>query len=110
MNLIKIILQKHANLLEFVVTDGWLFYLYQRVNFLWRVSTTSRHVVTEFLWIEICILFLFYICTYVSEYNISDELIINVYLTPSMYVATSGAASAGKTLNMFQNKVPKINM
>ena len=110
MGFIKIFLYKHADLLEFVLTDSWLLYLYQIMHFLRRALTTSRPVVTESLCIKICTLFLYDICTYASEYHIPDELIINVDLTQSKYVATSKATIAGKTLNMCQNRVPMINM
>lgn len=55
--LIKSNLQKLETLLETTVTDDWLHFLYQRVNFVRRSLITSRPVVTESLWIKTQTLF-----------------------------------------------------
>jgi hypothetical protein len=96
MGLIKSNFQKYGGLLDFAVTDGWLNYLYRRMNFVRRTVTTTRPIVTEALWIEMQTLFLNDICTLVKKYNIPDELIINVDQTPSKYVPTSSVTMAEK--------------
>ena len=82
--------------MEFTESHGWLYSLHKPINFVRRTVTTSRPVVTETLWIGIRTLFLHDICTLVQTYNIPDELIINVYQTPSKYVPTSSVSMAEK--------------
>ena len=82
-------------ILEFTATDGWLYSLYKRMNFVRRTVTTSRPVVTEALWIEIRTLFLHGICSLVQTY-IPDEFIINVDQRPSKHVPTSSVIIAEK--------------
>ena len=53
MGLIKSNLHLHGGYLKFTATDGWLYSLYKRMNFVRRTVPTSRPVVTEALWIEI---------------------------------------------------------
>ena len=96
MGLIKSNLHLYGVYLVFSATDGWLYCLYKRMNFVRRTVTTSRPVVTEALWIEIRTLFLHNICTLVQTYNIPDELIINADHTPSNYVPTSSVTMAEK--------------
>ena len=47
MGLVKSNLHLYGGYLEFTVTDGWLYSLYKRMNFVRRTVTTSRPVVTE---------------------------------------------------------------
>ena len=100
MGLIKSNLHLYGGYLEFTTTDGWLYSLYKRMDFVRRTVTTSRSVVTEVLWIEIRTLFLHDICTLVQTYNIPDELIINVDLTPLKYLSTCSVTMAEKTPSM----------
>lgn len=55
--LIKSNLQKFETLLETIVTDDRLHFLYQRINFVRRSLITSRPVITESLWIKTQTLF-----------------------------------------------------
>ena len=96
MGLIKSNLHLYGGYLEFTATDGWLYSLYKKMNFVRRTVTTSRLVVTEALWIEIWTLLLHGICTLVKTYNIPDELIINADQTASKYVPTSSVIIAEK--------------
>ena len=80
--------------MEFTATDGWLYSLYKRINFVRRTVTTSRRVVTEALWTEIRTLFLYDISTLVQTCNSPDEPIKNVDQTPSKHVPTSSAIMA----------------
>ena len=66
------------------------------MNFVRRIVTTSRPVVTEALWIEIRTSFLHGICTLVQTHNIPYELIINIDQTPSKYVPFSSVTMAEK--------------
>ena len=85
MGLTKSNLARYGNLLEFVVTDGWLDYLYKRMNLVRRFVTTSRPHVTKALWREVRTTFLYDICVVVQKY-ILNELIINVDQAASKYV------------------------
>ena len=96
MGLIQSNLHLYGGYLEFTATDGWLYSLYKKMNFVRRTVTTSRLVVTEALWIEIRTLLLHGICTLVKTYNIPDELIINADRTASKYVPTSSVIIAEK--------------
>ena len=68
MGFIKSNLHFYGGYLEFTTTDGWLYSLHKRMNFVRRTVTTSRLVATEALWIEIRTLFLHDICTLVQTY------------------------------------------
>ena len=48
-DLIKNNLYLYGGYLEFAATDGWLYSLYKKTNFVQRTVTTSRPVVTEAL-------------------------------------------------------------
>ena len=96
MGLIKSNLARYGNLLEFVVIDGWLNYLYKRMNLVQRFVTTSRPTVTKELWLEVQTTFLYDICVVVQKYNIPNELIITVDQTPSKYVTTGNITMAEK--------------
>ena len=78
LGLIKSNLHLYGGYLEFTETDGRLYSFYKRMNFVRRIMTKSRPVVTEALWIEIRTSFLHGICTLVQTHNIPYELIINV--------------------------------
>ena len=95
-NLIKSNLARYGNLLEFVVTDGWLDYLYKRMNLVARCVTTSRPTVTKALWLEVQATFLYNICVVVQKYNIPNELIINVDQPPAKYVTTGNITMGRK--------------
>ena len=81
-----------VDVLEFVLADGWLHYLYKRMDFV--QNTSERPVLIESLWIEIDTFFWFNVCTYVGKYHILDKLIKSVCQAPSKYVATSNATTA----------------
>ena len=96
MGFIKSKLHLYGGYLKFTGTDGWLYSLYKRMDFIWRTVTTSRLVATEALWTEIRTLFLHDICTLVQTYNITDELIINANQTTSKHMPTSSVTMAEK--------------
>ena len=62
--------------------------LYKRMNFSSRTATISRPVITRSVREEVRTTFLHDIVSVCIEYDIPDELIINVDQTPSKYVAT----------------------
>ena len=96
MGLIKSDLVKFGQYLDFVVTDGWVQSLYKRMNFTRRIVTTSRPIVTKSLWIETRTQFLHDIAHAVANYDIPNELIINVDQTPSKYVPTESVTMTEK--------------
>ena len=66
------------------------------MNFARRAATTSRPVITCFLWIEAKSQFLHYISDKVLHYNIPGKLIIIADQTPSKYVATDNVTMPSK--------------
>ena len=96
--------------MEFTTTDGWLYSLYKKMNFVRRTVTVSRPVVTVALRIEIRTLFLHDIWTLVQTYNIPDELIINVDQIPSKYVPTSIITMQKKIPSMCRRKELMISV
>ena len=77
-------------------TNGWVDYLYRRLNFSRRCSTTLRPAITRIIWNEVRHIFLHDIAEAVIKYNIPDELILNVDQTPSKYVSVDRITMAEK--------------
>ena len=96
MGFIKSNLSKYGSYLDFNVTNGWVDYLYRRLNFSRRCSTTSRPAITRIIWNEVRHIFLHDIAEAVIKYNIPDELILNVDQTPSKYVSVDRITMAEK--------------
>ena len=96
MGFIKSNLSKYGSYLDFNVTNGWVDYLYRRLNFSRRCSTTSRPAITHIIWNEVRHIFLHDIAEAVMKYNIPDELILNVDQTPSKYVSVDRITMAEK--------------
>ena len=96
MGLIKSNLNKWGSYLDFNVTNGWIDYLYRRLNFSRRCATTSRPTITRLIWTEIRHLYLYNIAEVVLRYSIPDALIINVDQTPSKYVCVDKTTMAEK--------------
>ena len=94
MGLIKAHLTRYGRCLDFVVTKGWIQSLYKRMYMSRRMVTTSRPIVTAFLWEEVRTQFHNDIASAVIKYNIPDELILNIDQTPSKYVPTENATMA----------------
>ena len=88
MGLVKSNLLKYGSMLDFKITNGWMQYLYKRLNFSRRVTTTSRPVITESIWLEMRTRFLYNIAQIYLEYDVPDELIMNIDQTSSKYVTT----------------------
>ena len=82
--------------MDFNVTNGWIDYLYRRLNFSGRCATTSRPAISRVIWNEIRHLFLYDIAEAVLKYNIPDELIINVDQTTSKFVSVDKMTMAEK--------------
>ena len=87
--LIKSDLTRYGYYLDFTVTNGWLQYLYQRMNLTRRKATTS-------IWVEVRTKCLHDVVSTCLEFDVPDELIINIDQTPSKYVATDGVTMATK--------------
>lgn len=73
--------------MDFKVTRSWTRSLYQRVYFSRRSVTTSRPVITKFL---------YEITEKVLQHSIPDELIINADQTPSKFATTDNTTMAAK--------------
>ena len=91
MGLIKSDLSKYGSCLDFNVTRGWINYLYERMNRVRRMVTTSRPKITRSIWEETRFIFLEEIAQAVSCH---DELIINVDQNPSKFVPTDNVTMA----------------
>ena len=86
MGLIKSDLGRYGQYLNFVITNGWLQSLYQRLNLTRRIVTTSRPAITKATWREVKATFLLDIVSAIVEDEIPDELILNVDQAPSKFV------------------------
>ena len=96
MGLIKSDIAKWGAYLDFKISNGWIDYLYQRLNYTRRCATTSRPAITRVIWLEIRHIFLHDIAEAVLQYEIPDELILNVDQTPSKYVSVDKITMAKK--------------
>ena len=96
MGFIKSDMEKYSRQLEFSVTRGWLQHLYARMNYSQRMATTSRPTITKSIWEEVRLKFLHAIVNICIEYQVPDELVINIDQTPSKYVATGKVTMAEK--------------
>ena len=96
MGLIKSDLKKWGAYLDFKITNGWIYYLYRRLNYSRRCATTSRPAITRAIWLEIRHIFLHDIAEAVLQYEIPNELILNVDQTPSHYVNVDKITMAEK--------------
>ena len=94
MGLIKSDLGRYGQYLNFVITNGWLQSLYQRMNLTRR---TSRPAITKATWLEVKATFLHDIVSAIVEDEIPDELILNVDQTPSKFVPTDNVTMAEKS-------------
>ena len=89
-------ISKYGRQLEFCVTKGWMQYLYTRMNLSRRMVTTSQPIIRKSIWEEVRLKFLHDIVDICIEYQILDELIINIDQTPSKYVASGKVTMAEK--------------
>ena len=96
MGLIRSDLVVFGSYIDFCVTKSWLQHLYRRMNFTRRMVTTSRPVVTKSIYDEVKTKYLHDIVSVCLEYQIPDELIINIDQTPSKYVSTDRVTMAQK--------------
>ena len=67
MGLIRSDLGRYGQYLNFVVTNGWLQSLYQRMNLTRRIVTTSRPAITKATWLEVKAMFLHDIMSAIVE-------------------------------------------
>ena len=88
--------EKLGKYVNFEVTRSWVRSLYQQMKFSPRAATTSRPVITCFLWNKIKSQFLNEISQKVLLHSIPDELIINADQTPSKFVSTDNITMAAK--------------
>ena len=88
MGLIKSDLGRFGQYLNFVITNGWLQSLYQRMNLTQRIVTTSRLAITKATWLEVKAKFLHDIVSTILDDEIHDELTVDVDQTPSKFVPT----------------------
>ena len=96
MGLIRSDLVVFGSYIDFCVTKSWLQHLYRRMNFTRRMVTTSRPVVTKSIYDAVKTKYLHDIVSVCLEYQIPDELIINIDQTPSRYVSTDRVTMAQK--------------
>ena len=104
MGLINSHLSRYGQDLEFCVTNGWAQSLYTRMGYTRRMVTTSQPVITRALWLETRDRFVNEIVEAVANYNIPDQLIINVDQTPSKFVPTENVTMAEKNLQHVAKK------
>ena len=97
MGLIKSDLGRYGQYLNFVITNGCLQSLYQRMNLTRRIVTMSRSAITKATWLEVKVTFLHDIVSAIVEDEIPDELILNVDLTPSKVVPNDNVTMAEKS-------------
>ena len=90
--------KKFAKYLNFRVSRCfyWVGSLYQRMQFSSWAATTSRSVITRFLWIEAKLQFLHDISNKLILYHIPDELITNADQISSKYIATDNVTMTAK--------------
>ena len=79
MGLIKSDYRRYGQYLNFVITNGWLQSLYQRMNLTRRIVTTSRPAITKATWLEVKATFLHDIVSAIVEDEIPDELILTLF-------------------------------
>ena len=96
MGLIRSDLVVFGSYIDFCVTKSWLQHLYRRMNFTCRMVTTSGPVVTMSIYDEVKTKYLHDIVSVCLEYQIPDELIINIDQMPSKYVSTDRVTMAQK--------------
>ena len=89
--------ERYGQYLNFVITNGWLQSLYQRMKSTQRIATTSRPAITKATWLEVKATFLHDKVPAIVEDEIPDELILNVDQTPSKFVPTDNVTMAEKS-------------
>ena len=70
MRLVKSNLSRYGSILDFTITNGWMQYLYKRLNISRRVTSTLRPVITESIRLEVCTRFLHNIVQICLEHDI----------------------------------------